>query len=155
MGRLSLLALVSFVPFCAVFATPQQNAVGGVSSWRWAHCGAWNFASRDPARVTHLRRHVGHSSDPVTIKSLSMFPDPPEPGRKPNLTIDVHVSEPVKASVPGRYFGQNRLTLLFRKVHMLTLPSSGTRPHCGSRSWTFAVGRTSIILTPGSVRRPF
>ncbi|WOO77366.1 Phosphatidylglycerol/phosphatidylinositol transfer protein [Vanrija pseudolonga] len=85
-----LLALLSLASARFVFDDPFQGKivprglpvvdgegeVGTLSSWRWSDCGL--------------------PSDAITIESISVSPDPPEPGKNLTVTVEATANEVVE-----------------------------------------------------------
>jgi hypothetical protein len=112
MARLSLLKILLLSLFAATNANPllsQQQPIANPDSpvhttdgWDWKNCGQ-SFVELHHVYHPHvtLPSPQGFSDDLVDIKSITVFPDPPKPGK--DLTVTVHATTEERVDVRRMY----------------------------------------------------
>jgi hypothetical protein len=70
------------------------DTVHTTESWEWMDCGTTHSSLN--ASNTHLS--TGNPSDPVQIRNITVFPDPPKPGQDLTVTVSGTVKKQIEAS---------------------------------------------------------
>lgn len=109
------LLVAALSPVCALSASVLQSnnvelqvedaPIRTQEGWDWRDCGTYSSIISGPISISYVPR-IGDTSDPLQIKSIEVFPDPPKPGQDMTVKVKAYAQELIEVCI-RHFLSQN------------------------------------------------